>query len=149
MRASWACSSRGTHHLLQAQRKGAARFGADERQAEEGNAGHRFLQDAREEAVETEGPLAGFGDDDLIASQDVDVVILEVMLLKDEPEEVCPGKDSSKEALDSAVPGAIATPARDAGHGDAASHGQERQGDEVEVAQRGWAQAGVETLEQC
>ena len=137
------------YHLLQAHRKSAARFGGDECQAKESNPRHSLLKDRGEEAVEAEGPLASFGDDDLIASQDVDIILLEVMGAKEQPEDVCPGEQSSEQALDGAVASAVATPARDASHGDAAGHGEKGQGDEMEVAERGGGQSGLETLEQC
>lgn len=83
------------HNLLQVERKGATRFGADKGQAKERNAGHSFLKNTRDEAAEAGGLLAGFGDD-LIASQDVDIVGLEQMLANEEPEESCPRSTVAK-----------------------------------------------------
>ena len=71
------------------------------------------------------------------------------MLAAEEPEALCPREQGSEEALNGAVAGASATPARDAGHGDATSHGQERHGNETQLAQCGCAQTGLEAFEQC
>ncbi len=141
--------SLGAHNLLEAEGKGAARCGTDERQAEEGDAGHGFLIDGGEEAVEAEGFLASFGDDDLIASEDVDIVRLDEMLAREAPEELWPGDDGSEEALNGAVAGALATPAGDAGHGHTASHGQEGEDDVAQLANGGRRQTWLETVEQC
>src|SRR5690349_11845576 len=71
-----------------------------------------------------------------IASQDVDIVRLEEVVAKDQPEELWPGDDCGKEALHSVVAGTVATPASNAGHGDTAGHGQEGQGDAAQLAYR-------------
>ncbi len=113
------------------------------------NARHSFLKNTGEEAVEAEGLLASLADDDLIVSQAVGIVGLEQMRAKEELEELSPRERRSKEALDGAVASAGLTPASDAGHGDATGHRQKRQGDVVEVAQRGWCENRVETGEQC
>ena len=54
-----------------------------------------------------------------------------------------------EEALNSAVAGTRATPARDPGHGHPAGHGQEGQDDAAQLAHGGRGQRWVETLEQC
>ncbi len=43
----------------------------------------------------------------------------------------------------------LPAPARDTGHGNVASHGQERQGDVMQLAQRGCTQTRLEAGEQC
>ena len=139
----------GAHNLLQAERKSAASFGGDEGQGEESDPRHSFLIDGGEEAVEAEGVLASFGDDDFIASQDVDIVGLEVMVAKEEPEDMWPGEDSSEEALDGAIAGAVAAPAGDASHGDATGHGQKSESDAAEVGKRGSGESRLEAGEQC
>lgn len=104
------------------------------------------MEDGGEEAVEAEGLRASLGDDDLIASEDVDIVGVEEMVASEEPEEVRPRDGSGEEALHGAVAGAVAAPAGDAGHGDAAGHGQERESDAAEVTEvteggrQGWRQ---------
>lgn len=141
--------SLGAHDLLQAQRKGAACFGIDKHQAKESNAGHHGLIDTGEKAVETKGLLPGFGDDDLIASKNVDIIRVKEVLAKEAPEELCSKKRGGKEALNGAVAGAVASPASDAGHRDAAGHGQEGEGDVAQLADGSRRETRGETLEQC
>ena len=71
------------------------------------------------------------------------------MLAKEEPEDVCPGKDSSEEALGGAIADAVTAPAGDAGHGDAARDGAEGKHHAAALAERGRRENRVETLEQC
>ncbi len=93
--------------------------------------------------------LAGFGDDDLIAREDVDIVGLAELLAREAPEDLWPGDGGGKEALHGAVASAIATPAGDAGHRHAAGHREERTGNPAHLAYRGRGQTGLETMEQC
>lgn len=51
------------------------------------------------------------------SSQDGDIVRLEEVVAKDQPEELWPGDDCGKEALHSVVAGTVTTPASNAGHG--------------------------------
>jgi hypothetical protein len=56
--------------------------------------------------------LAGFGDDDLVASKKIEIIGLEEMLPQEAPEELCPGEGRGEEALDGAIAAAVTTPAR-------------------------------------
>ncbi len=130
--------------MFDADGKGAAVLGADEGQAKEGQTGHRVLVDGREEAVESKGVLAGFGHDNLITGQEIDILGAEEMLAKEEDEHLRPGDDGGEEALDGAIAGTFATPARDAKHGDPTSHSQEGKGNAAEVGHGGDSQTRLE-----
>src|SRR5262249_26252478 len=81
------------------------------------------------EAVETGGVLAGFGHDRFIASQQIDIVGVEEVRAKEQPEQSGPGEDGGEKALHGAIAAALCGPTRDAEHGDATGHGQYSQRD--------------------
>ena len=95
------------------------------------------------------GALASFGDDNLVASKEIDIIGLEQMLTKEAPEELRPGQGGSEETLDGAIAAAVARPARNAQHRDPPGHGQDGQGNAVQLARRGCGQTRVEAVEQC
>ncbi len=136
------------HDLFGAQRKGAAGFRTKQGQAEKGEAGHRFLIEAREEAVQAVRFLAGFGHDHLIPGQQIDIIFSEEMLAKEEPGDRGPGNGGGKEALHGTIAAAAVGPAGDTQHGDAPGHGQQGQGNDAQLAGGGggerWHQAGQE-----
>jgi hypothetical protein len=94
------------------------------------------------------GVLAGFGDDHLIPSEDIDLVGCKEMLAKEQPEDRGPRDGSGKEALDGAIGAAAVSPPGEAQHSDAAGQGQQGQDNVTELAGRGgregWHQAGEE-----
>jgi len=139
--------------LLDADGEGAPVFGADESQAKEGQARHRAPVDAGEEAVHAKGGcpsgVAGFGHNHFVASEEIDIVGAEEMLAKEEAEELRPGDGGGEEALDGAIAGAVATPARDPQHGHPPRHGQEGCGNAAEVAHGGDGHTGLKTEHQC
>ncbi len=78
--------------------------------------------------------LASFGHDGFITGEEIDIVLVEQMRTKEEPEQGSPGDDGGEKALDGAITAAICGPAGDAEHGDATGHGQHGQRDAVELA---------------
>jgi hypothetical protein len=69
---------------------------------------------------------AGFGDDDVIARDEVDVIGTVQMVPEEDPKQDTPREDRGEKALDRAVAAACARPARHAEHGDTSGHHQER-----------------------
>src|SRR5258706_4115532 len=124
----------GADHLLKRDRQRAALFGTDQRQAEEGQAGYGFASQRGKEPVQSVGELAGFGDDGFITSEDVEIVRVEQMCAKEEPEQGGPGQDGGEKALDGTIAAALAGPTGDAEHGDTLSHSQQGQRDTAELA---------------
>ena len=78
--------------------------------------------------------LAGFGDDRFITGEQIDIVGLEEVGAKEQPEQGRPGQDGGEKALNRAIAAARPGPARDAEHGDATGHGQQGQRDTAELA---------------
>ncbi len=95
------------------------------------------------------GGLAGFGHDDLVASEQIDIIGLEEMLAKEAPEELHPGEGGGEEALDGAIAATVATPAGDAQHRDAAGHGQHAKDTAAQLTGGGRSDPRLEAEEQC
>ncbi len=89
--------------------------------------------------------FAGFGDDGFIASEQIDIVTLEELGAKEQPEQSRPGDDGDEKALHGAIAGAVASPARDAEHGDAPGHGEQGRHDTSELTDGGQADLRPET----
>src|SRR5712691_5073862 len=62
------------HHLLDAHGKRTPLLDTHQRQCEKGQPWHRLAVQACKETIEAIGSLAGFGDDDFIASDQVDLI---------------------------------------------------------------------------
>jgi hypothetical protein len=92
--------------------------------------------------------LAGLGDDRFVASEQIEIVTLEEMGAKEEPEEGRPGQDSGEKALDGAIAATLGSPTGDAEHGDTTSHGQQGQRDAAELANRGHRYLTLEAQQQ-
>ena len=80
--------------------------------------------------------FAGLGHDHFITSEEIDIIALEQMRAKEEPEERGPSHNGGKKALDGAIAATIPGPAGDTQHGDAPGHGQHGHGNAVELADR-------------
>jgi hypothetical protein len=134
--------------LVQAQGKGAPGLSADQGQAEKREAGDEFLIETGEKAVEAMRMLAGFGDDDLIASEDIDLGGFVEMVAKEEPKHARPREGRGKEALHRAIATAGARPAGEAAHGDAPRERQDGHDNVTELpgggGGEGWQQTGEE-----
>src|SRR5262249_40449032 len=113
------------YHRLDAQRKRAPGLDTHERQGEEGpTRGGRAVQ-ARKEPIQAMRVLAGCGDDDVIARDEVDVTRTVQMVPEEDPKQEAPREDRGEKALDGAIAAAFACPAGHAEHGDASGHYQE------------------------
>ena len=93
--------------------------------------------------------LAGFGHDDLVASQQIDIIGLEEMLTKETPVELRPGEGRGEEALDGAIASAVPTPARDAQHRNTAGHGEHATDKVAQLPGGSRPDPGLEAAEQC
>ena len=93
--------------------------------------------------------LAGFRDDDFIASDAVDLSGAVHMVPKKHPKQHPPREDGGEQALDSAIAPAFAGPAGDAQHRDASSHDQQGQGYPTQSAVGRRRDMGSEALEKC
>jgi hypothetical protein len=125
---------RSAHHLLDLDGKRPTVFGADQRQGEEREARHTLAIQAGKEAVQSMGVLAGFGHDRFITAEQIDIVSLEKVGPKEEPEQRGPRQDGGEEAVDGPIAAASASPAGDPQHGDTTGHGQHGQRDAAELA---------------
>ena len=70
------------------------------------------------------GVLAGFRDDNFIASDEVDISRTVQVLTKEHPKQHRPREDGREQALDGAIAAAFAGPAGEAQHRDASSYHQ-------------------------
>src|SRR5262249_985529 len=73
------------HHLLDAQWKRAPGLDTHERQREEGQPGDGLAIQARKEPIQAMRARAGFGDDDVIARDEVDVIGTVQMVPEEDP----------------------------------------------------------------
>ena len=103
-----------TDDLLDAYWKRPPFLDAHQGEREEGKPGDRLTVQAGEEPIEAMGVLAGFRDDDFIASDAVDISRAVHMLTKEHPKQHRPREDGGKPALDGAITAAFASPAGDA-----------------------------------
>src|SRR6266545_1574144 len=125
------------HNLLDSDRKGATLLGADQREGEERQARNALAIQRGKEAIKARSVLAGFGHDGFITSEQIDIVGIEELGTKEQPEQAGPGQCGSEEALDSPIAAALASPAGDAEHGDAPSHSEYGERDVAELADVG------------
>src|SRR5215831_12215395 len=95
------------------------------------------------------GVLAGFRDDDVIASDEVDIRGAVHMLTKEHPKQHRPREDGGEQALDGAIAAACASPAGDAQHRDASSHHQHGKGYPTQSVVRRCRDMGSEALKRC
>src|SRR5262244_3110748 len=95
------------------------------------------------------GVLAGFRDDDFIASDEVDISGAVHMLTKEHPKQHRPWQDGGEQALDGTIAAAFAGPAGDAQHRDAASYHQQGKGYPTQSAVGRRRDMGSEALEKC
>ena len=137
------------HHLLDAHRKRPPFLDTHQGQGEEGEPWHRLAVQAGEETIEAMGALAGFGDDDFIASDEVDIVRAVHMLTKEHPKQHRPRDDGGEQALDGAIAPAFAGPAGEAQHGDASGHDQQGKSYPTQSAVGRRRDMGSEALEKC
>ena len=137
------------HHLLDAHRKRPPFLDAHQGEGEEGQPWHRLAVQAGEEPIEAMGVLAGFGDDDFIASDEVDISRAVHMLTKEHPKQHRPRDDGGEKALDGAIAAAFAGPAGDAQHRDASGHHQQGKGYPTQSAVGRRRDMGSEALEKC
>jgi hypothetical protein len=110
--------------LLDTPRKRPPLLDAHQGESEEGQPGHRLAVQAGEEPIEAMGVLAGFRDDDFIASDEGDISWAVPMLTKAHPKQHRPREDGGEQALDGAIAATFAGPAGEAQHRDASRHQQ-------------------------
>ena len=137
------------HHRLDAQRKRAPGLDTHERQSEERSPWDGLTVQARKEAIQTMGARAGFGDDDVIARDEVDVTRTVQIVPEEDPKQEAPRDDGGEKALDGAIAAAFAGPAGHAEHGDASGHYQERTHYLAALAQGACWDVGLKALQEC
>src|SRR5215467_13099391 len=93
--------------------------------------------------------LAGFGDDDVIAGNEVDVTRTVPLVPEEDPKQEAPREDRGEKALDGAVAAAFARPAGHAEHSDASGHHQERAHYPAALVQGGGWYVGLKALQEC
>src|SRR5215468_2144731 len=93
--------------------------------------------------------LAGFRDDDFIASDDVDISRAVHMLTKEHPKQHRPREDGGEQTLDGTIAAAFAGPAGEAQHRDASSYHQQGKGYPTQSAVGRRRDIGSEALEKC
>lgn len=93
--------------------------------------------------------LAGFGDDDVIARDEVDVTRTVQMVPEEDPKQESPREDRGEKTLDGAIAAAWARPAGHAEHGDASGHYQERAHYPTALAQGSCRYVGLQALQEC
>jgi hypothetical protein len=133
--------------LLDAHRKRPPFLDAHQGEREEGKPWHRLAVQAGEEPIEAMGVLAGFRDDDFIASDEVDISRAVHMLTKEHPKQHRPREDGGEQALDGAIAAAFAGPAGEAQHRDAPSYHQSGKSDPTQSAVGRRRDMGSEALE--
>ena len=122
------------------------------RQGEEGQPGHRLAIQTGKEPIQAMGVLAGFGDDDFIAHQQVDLLGPVHMVPKEHPKQRGPREHRGEKALDGPITAAFARPAGDAQHRDASRHHQQSAHYPAELAQGGCRYSrvgGIAKVLQC
>ncbi len=137
------------YHLLDPQRERAPGLDTHERQGEEGQPGDGLAVQARKEPIQAMRVLAGFGDDDVIARDEVDVTRTVHLVPEEDPKQKAPREDRGEKALDGAIAAAFARPAGHAEHGDASGHHQESAHYPAALAQSGCRYVGLKTLQEC
>src|SRR5215475_1202163 len=90
-----------------------------------------------------------FGDDDVIARDEVDVTRTVHMVPEEDPKQEPPREDRGEKALDGAIAAACACPAGHAEHGDASGHDQERTHYPAALAQGAGWDVGLKALHEC
>ena len=93
--------------------------------------------------------LPGFGDDDFIACDEVDVTWTMHMAPEECPKQDAPRDDRGEKALGGAIAAAFAGPARHAYHRHPPCHGYHRHDDPAQLADRGGSHVRTETVQQC
>jgi hypothetical protein len=93
--------------------------------------------------------LAGFGDDDVIARDEVDVSRTVQMVPEEDPKQESPREDRGEKALDGAIAAAWARPAGHAEHGEASGHYQESAHYPTALAQGSCRYVGLQALQEC
>ena len=107
--AAFSASLRTT--LLDAQWKGVPCLDTDERQGEKCQPWHRLPVQTGKEPIQAMGVLAGFGDDDFIACDQVDLIRGVHMVTEKYPKQYPPGDDRGEKTLDGAIAATFACPA--------------------------------------
>ena len=93
--------------------------------------------------------LAGFRDDDVIASRQIDIIRAVHMVTEEHPKQDGPWHDRGEKALDGPIAPAFARPAGEAQHRHASRHHQQRHSNPAQLApSRRW-QRGSQALEEC
>src|SRR5262249_6712095 len=95
------------------------------------------------------GVLAGFRDDDFIASDEVDISGAVHMLTKEHPKQHRPWQDGGEQALDGTIAAVFAGLAGDVQHRDAVSYHQQGKGYPTQSAVGRRCDMGSEALEKC
>src|SRR5262249_3991844 len=135
--------------LLDAQRKRTPLLGADQRQGEEGQPGHRLAIQTGKEAIQAMGVCARFGGHHSTAYEPGDILGTVHMLTKEHPKQGGPWDRGGEQALDRTVTAACAGPAGEPQHRYTARDHQHGRHDPTELAQGGRGHMGVEALAKC
>ena len=92
---------------------------------------------------------ASFGDNDVIARDEVDVPRTVEMVPEEDPKQETPRDNRGEKALDGAIAAAVARPAGHAEHGHASGHHQESADYPAALAQGGCRYVGLKALQEC
>jgi hypothetical protein len=122
---------------------------AHQGESEAGKPWDWFAVQAGKEPIEARGMLAGFRNDDCIASDAVAISRAVHLLTKEPPKQHRPREDGREQALDGAIAAAFAGPAGDASHREASSHHQQGKGYPTQSAVGRRRDMGSEALEKC
>src|SRR5215471_21371010 len=128
---------------------GHTRLDAHERKREEGQPRDGLAVQARKEPIQAMRARASFGDDDVIARDQVDVTWTVQMVPEEDPKQYAPWDDHGEKALDRAITAAFASPPRQAQHRDAPGHDHQCHDDTAQPADRGGSHVRTSTLQQC
>jgi hypothetical protein len=92
---------------------------------------------------------AGFGDDDVIARDEVDVTRTVEMVAEEDPKQEAPRDNRGEKALDGAIAATFARPAGHTEHGNTSGHHQERADYPAALAQGGCRYVGLKAVQEC
>src|SRR5207244_5937779 len=95
------------------------------------------------------GTLPGFGDEDCVAHEEVDILGSIHMVPKEPPKQYPPGDAGGAKALDGARAATFAGPACAPSHRHPPRHGHQRPADTAPLADRGGCDVRTGTLQQC
>ena len=137
------------HDLLDAQRKRAPLLDADQGQRKKRQPWHRLAVQTGKEPIQAMGDLAGFGDDDFVAHEQVGLLGPIHMVPKEHPKQRGPRHHRREKALHRPIATPLASPAEQASPRHSSRHDHHRHSNAAEMASGRRGHRGLKAWEQC